>query len=345
LHDIQPKNPLIIPVFIPNQGCPHRCVFCRQETIVSEGARVWSGREVTDVIEKAVRHPGFNSARRPEVAFYGGTFTGLPEKRMVDLLQSVQPYIQSARVSSIRISTRPDSLGERRVEILREFGVRTVELGAQSMDDRVLELSHRGHTSEDTVRSVGLLKRNGLDVGLQLMPGLPGDTESSFLETVDRVIELRPQMARIYPTLVLRGTELEGQYLAGRYRPLSLVDAVRLCEEACRRLEENSIPVIRIGILNAPSLAKEGEIVAGPWHDSFGFLVRCGIYYRRIESLLPGPGGGERLRLHLPPRELPLIRGYRNEGVKRIQVKTGARVIEIRPDPSLPGGTIKVEKL
>lgn len=343
MRDIQDRNPLIIPIFIPHQGCPHRCVFCRQEAIASEGVHVATGREVREAVESAVRSPGFDPSRRPEVAFYGGTFTGLPEERMVDLLEAVQPYIRGHLIHSIRVSTRPDSLRESHVGMLKTFGVQTVELGAQSMDDRVLKLSRRGHSAEDTVRSVHLLHHNGFRVGLQLMPGLPGDSEHRFLRTVERVVELRPHLTRLYPALVLRGTELETLYRDGSYRPLSLGEAVHLCEEACFRLEENSIPVIRIGVLNAPALARQGEIVAGPWHDSFGFLVRCGLYARKIESFLPRRGEAKRLRLHVPPRELPLLRGFRNEGVRHIEEKTGARVTEVRIDSSLPGGSIRWE--
>lgn len=342
MHDLGFRNPLIIPIFIPHQGCPHRCVFCRQETIASPGALGF--KEVGRVLEKAVGGPGFDPLRNPEVAFYGGTFTGLPENRMAELLDAVRPYIDRGAIKSIRVSTRPDCIHEKHMEFLKRSGVSTVEIGAQSMDNRVLDLSKRGHSAEDTMRSVRVLKKYGFRVGIQLMPGLPGDSESLFLRTIDAVRDLHPDMARLYPTLVIRGTELESHYQEGRYRPLSLGEALTQCEEGCVRLEGDGIPVIRMGILNSQSLAEKGELIAGPWHASFGYLVRCRVYWRRLESSLPVRGEAERIALRVPRRELPLIRGYRNEGVRRIEDRTGAKVTEIRPDDSLPRGEIRVEK-
>jgi histone acetyltransferase (RNA polymerase elongator complex component) len=303
------------------------------------------GAEVRDSIERAIRSPAFDAHRGTEVAFYGGTFTGLPEERMNELLHAVRPYIRKGFISSIRISTRPDSLHERHLEILRNSWVSTVEIGAQSMDNRVLELSKRGHSAEETIGSVRLLKKYGFKVGIQLMPGLPGDSDKVFLKTIDSIVELRPDMARLYPALVIRGTELEHHYLDGRYRPLSVEEAVSRCEESCIRLEGNGIPVIRIGILNAPALAEKGEIVAGPWHASFGYLVRCRMYWRRIEPFLPARGEADKISLRVSRRELPLIRGYRNAGVRMIEEKTCAKVVKIRPDDSLSSGEIVVEKL
>jgi len=297
------------------------------------------------LIEKAVGAPGFHAHGRAQVAFYGGTFTGLPKARMEELLGAVRPYIRQGVVHSIRISTRPDFIQEDRLGLLREYGVSTIEIGAQSMDDQVLALSRRGHSAEDTVRSIRLLKRYGFQTGIQLMPGLPGDSESGFLKTIDTVVDLRPDMARLYPALVVRGTELERHYLEGRYLPLSLEKAVSLCAESTIRLERNGTAVIRIGILNAPSLAASGEILAGPWHESFGYLVRCRICWNKIEPFLPVRGEAERVSLRVSRRELPLIRGFRNAGVRMIEEKTGARVKEIRPDDFLSSGQVVVEKL
>lgn len=302
-------------------------------------------RQVSDLLEKAVRAPGFDPLRKPEVAFYGGTFTGLPKQRMMDLLGAVQPYIGDGSISSIRVSTRPDLVLENDLTMLRRLGVLTVELGAQSMDNRVLDLSERGHSAEDTIGSVRLLRRYGFRVGMQLMPGLPGDSETVFLRTVEQTIDLRPDMARIYPSLVIRGTELERLYREGHYRPLPLDRALKICEEACLRLEDSGIPVIRIGILNAPALAERGDIIAGPWHASFGSLVRCGVYWRRIEHRLPRKGEAREIGLHVHRNDLPLIRGHGNAGLRLIEERTGAIVREIHPDDLLPKGEIRVEKL
>ncbi|MBW2067108.1 MAG: radical SAM protein [Deltaproteobacteria bacterium] len=336
---------LIIPVFIPNQGCPHRCVFCHQEKITNQVQGPMNGREVKEVMAQALGTRGLQEKRVRQVAFYGGTFTSLPIETMKDFLGAVQPFVKTGLVESIRVSTRPDSLDERRLEIMREHGVTTVELGAQSMDDEVLELTKRGHKAADTVRSVSRLRDHGFSVGIQLMPGLPGDSRERFRRTVEEVVKLKPDMVRLYPVLVIKGTELARWYEQGKYRPLELEEAVNICRDSCMALEEEGIPVIRIGLLTSRSLLAEGQILAGPWHDSFGFLVRAGIQLKRVMGLLPSPGEAKEIRLRVPAREIPLVRGYKNRGVREIERITGAKVSGIFPDESLERGQIKVDKV
>jgi histone acetyltransferase (RNA polymerase elongator complex component) len=211
------------------------------------------------------------------------------------------------------------------------------------MDDGVLALSRRGHGSEDTVRGVQVLKQFGFKVGIQLMPGLPGDSEQKFHDTVDQVIRLRPDMVRLYPAVVLRITELGRWYREGRYQPFSLATAVEICAESCMRLEAEGIPVIRIGLMSTPSLLKEDQIIGGPWHPAFGFLVRSAIHQKKIDPHLPRPGGISEFRILAPKREIPLVRGYKNEGLLAIQEKIGAKIIEVLPDDGLDAGHIRVE--
>ena len=186
-----------MPIFIPNQGCPHRCVFCEQERITSQSGQQVRKRHVAQVLEKAIRSKGFDPGKKPEIAFYGGTFTRLSFDRMLELLKAATPFIEKGFFHSIRVSTRPDALDEDRLKAMRDNGVSTVELGAQSMDDRVLELSKRGHSSGDTVRAVQSLKRYGFRVGIQLMPGLPGDSKEGFYSTIKKVIAMHPDMVRL----------------------------------------------------------------------------------------------------------------------------------------------------
>lgn len=336
---------LIVPIFIPNLGCPHRCVFCHQEKITARQPRPMDRQAVTEILNTAIHSRRFDPSLKPEVAFYGGTFTGLPEEKISELLGAVSPYVQRGFFHSIRVSTRPDALQDRKLGILEDLGVSAVELGAQSMDNHVLELSRRGHRAEDTVAGVSRLRAHGFRVGIQLMPGLPGDTEPGFRKTVDSVLDLKPDMVRLYPALVIRGTELETRYLDGQYRPLSLPDAIRFCREACARFEENGIPVIRIGLMSSPSLLEEETIVAGPWHTAFGFLVRSEIHRQRIEPFLPEPGRAAKIRLRVPRREIPLVRGYENKGLRAIEQKSGAAVVEVRADDSLSPGSLEVDLL
>jgi histone acetyltransferase (RNA polymerase elongator complex component) len=213
------------------------------------------------------------------------------------------------------------------------------------MDDRVLELTRRGHKAENTIHSVHLLKENGFKVGIQLMPGLPDETEESFMRTVDAVIDLSPDMVRLYPTVVIKGTELAEWYRQKRFQPLSLKQAVSVCRKSCIRLEDHGIPVIRMGLMSSPSLLEEGQIMAGPWHRSFGFLVRSEIHQQKIGPYLPEKGETQKIRLKVPCREIPLVTGYKNRGLRSIEDKTGAKVISVTPDDSVRDGQIKVERV
>jgi histone acetyltransferase (RNA polymerase elongator complex component) len=264
---------------------------------------------------------------------------------MKEMLEAVAPFLREGLFKSIRVSTRPDSLQEEQLHLMRKLGVATVELGTQSMDDGVLKLSRRGHSSQDTVESVHLLKAHGFKVGIQLMPGLPGDSEEIFLKTVGEVIKLRPDMVRLYPTLVIKGTELATWYMENRYHPLSLDAAIRICQESCVRLEQKGIPVIRIGIMSSPALLLSDEIMAGPWHSAFGFLVRSGIHQEKIASCLHAQGVAGQIRLRVPSAEIPLVRGYKNRGLRLIEEKTGARVVDTIGDDAVPSGQVEVDVL
>ena len=337
------EKPLIVPVFIPNQGCPHRCVFCDQEKITAQPSRPVDGQTVRDLLDLARRSPSFSGRKHREIAFYGGTFASLPEARIRELLGAVSPYLQEGIVHSVRVSTRPDSLDEEKAARLRELGVDTVELGAQSMEDEVLRMTRRGHRAEDTERTATLLKRQGFRVGIQLMPGLPGDSAGTFSATVQKVIRIKPDMVRLYPVVVIRGTELAQWVESGSYTPLTLEEAVGICAESCLHLEAAGIPVIRIGLMTSASLREKGQVVGGPWHESFGHLVRSEMYQRKIAAFLPGQGQAKKIRIRVPSKEVALLRGYRNAGLRRIEEETQARVDGIFADDSVPPGRIEVD--
>jgi len=335
------RKTFIVPVFIPNQGCPHRCVFCEQEKITAQQQGPVDARRVTRIIETAICSRRFDPAHA-EVAFYGGTFTNLNLQVMEELLGSVSPFLKKGIFTGIRVSTRPDSLDPEKLALMKRRGVRTVELGVQSMDDHVLALSGRGHSARDSEKAVGLLKNLGFLVGIQLMPGLPGDSREVFLSTVEKVIGLQPAMARLYPALVIKGTALARMYEKGDYVPLGLAEAVEICAESCRMLEKAGIPVIRMGLMSSPTLLLQGQILAGPWHTAFGFLVRCRMYQEAIASQLPSRGRLEKVSIRVRDRDVPLLRGYRNEGIQWVSMMTGAEVLAVEGDCSLPPGRIEV---
>jgi len=330
----------IIPIFIPHQGCPHRCIFCNQKSITNSSVTVPSADSVRRTIESGLRSTRFPGQKIREVAFFGGTFTFLPPSSMIELLSAVRPYIKKGLIQSIRLSTRPDAVDHDTVDILKSFEVTTVELGVQSLDDGVLQRANRGHRASDSIDAVTALKKEGLRVGTQLMPGLPGDSPALFMDTIDQLIGLRPDMARLYPTLVIRGTELARWYLQGKFMPMGLEETVILCRDACVKLEDAGIPVIRIGLMSSPSLLTKGEIIAGPWHPSLGALVRSAVHLERIRPYLPAKGEVKSMVLHVPKKEICLVKGHKKSGVKQLEAVTGALIKDIIPDDSVASGRV-----
>lgn len=269
----------IIPIFVSHAGCPHQCVFCNQMRIAGDALPL-TGEAVRAALEN-----GVGLSHGAECAFYGGSFTALEPQQQEELLEAVQPFLDRGAVSSIRLSTRPDAIDEKTVSRLTRFGVRTVELGSQSMDAEVLRRSGRGHTAEDTVRAVSLLKTGGLSVVLQMMTGLPGSTEESDLRTAEQLIALRPNGVRIYPTVVVRGTPLFDLYEQGRYVPQTTEAAAILCAELYRRFTAAGIPVLRMGLQPTETLSA-GDAVAGPYHPAFGELVKSRLMLEHARTLL-----------------------------------------------------------
>jgi len=260
---------LIIPFFIPFRGCPTICVFCDQKALTGASG-VPAPEEIRQRIETYLGT--WRGGGRIEVAFYGGTFTAMSEAEQDACLSPVQEFLDDGRIESIRVSTRPDSVDETVVDFLKVRGVATVELGAQSMDDRVLGLCNRGHSAEDTEHAMLMLKRAGLSAGVQLMPGLPGDDEATALRSARSVISLGPDFVRIYPTVVMKGTALERMYEAGDYRPWTMEEMVAVCAQMTELFGKAGIRIIRMGLQKTEDLAN--GLVAGPYHPAFRDLVK-----------------------------------------------------------------------
>jgi histone acetyltransferase (RNA polymerase elongator complex component) len=291
-------RPIIIPFFLMNRGCPHRCIFCNESITVGTSNELLTEDHFRKTLEAYVngriRHrvnserrnqvltkhmrdisdEGMPSTSRPvQIAFYGGNFTGLAHDEQIALLNMAKPWLDKGIVESIRISTRPDYIKAPILDLLKNYRVDTVELGAQSLDDNVLDASGRGHSVAHVAHAVSLLRKSGLKAGIHLMAGLPGDTTERFFATIDRAIALHPHMVRIHPTIVLKDTPLEEYFTKGEYTPLSLSQAVALCKEAVARFDAAHIPVIRVGLQMTPAMGKSGAIVAGPYHPSFRSLL------------------------------------------------------------------------
>jgi len=270
------KRRLIIPIFIPHEGCPHQCLFCNQTDITGQ-----SGLPTLPEVRETISHylSTWRGAGIREVAFYGGSFTGLKETLQREYLATASAFIQRGEIDALRLSTRPDYITLEKVALLKGYGVKTVELGVQSMDDGVLSLSGRGHSAGDTVQAVEILRGVGLTVGLQMMPGLPGDTRETIIATARKVISLTPDFVRVYPTLVIRETPLESLYQRGDYRPWPLDAMVEVCREVMNLFDEAAIPVVRVGL--QPTTDLKESIVAGPYHPSFRQLLGDGVTLSR----------------------------------------------------------------
>jgi len=331
---------MIIPFFIPHDGCPHQCVFCDQKRITGRAAAP-DPASLPGTIREHFASQKRDSGAEPgpaEVAFYGGTFTSLAVGVLRSYLEQVRPFIATGAVRSIRVSTRPDAIDADILTLLAKYHVATVELGAQSMDDEVLRRSGRGHIADQTREAVRLLKEHGFRVGIQLMPGLPADTPATFHRTVGEVIGLGPDLVRIYPALVLSGTPLERLYRDGQYRPLSLDDAVTLCADAAERFRHAGIEVARMGLQSAEELERTGTIVAGPWHPAFGQLVASQIYLGRMRTLLAERNDAD-LLVH--PDDLSTALGQHRANIDALTAELG-RSVTIRTDRSVPRGEVRV---
>lgn len=278
-------KPVTVPFFISHQGCPHACVFCDQRTISGANGALPTPGQIHDRIDRWRSTAG----ERPlEVAFFGGTFTALPDKIQSDLLSPLQPLLKNGILSSVRISTRPDYVTANHVEWLSGMGVRTIEIGVQSLDDAVLAASGRGHSAADSLNALLCVKNAGLIVGAQLMPGLPGDSPASSLDSLEQVIAAGADFLRIYPTVVLEGTELARRYVAGEFIPLSLERGLFLSKLLLHRAMQAGVPVIRVG-LQAEAGLNAGSVLAGCWHPALGQLVRSQLYEDIIRRfVLPG---------------------------------------------------------
>jgi histone acetyltransferase (RNA polymerase elongator complex component) len=332
---MSPKS-LVIPIFIPHRGCPHQCLFCNQNSITGQTA---DQEGLISEIEKTITTwlSRTHGRDRVQVAFYGGSFTCLPEEQREEMLGAVQPFLRRGDVHCIRLSTRPDCLDADICRFLRERGVEIVEVGVQSLDDNVLQRSRRGHTAEDCRRAVRVLHEAGIEVGLQLMPGLPGENSPSFFRGVREVVDLAPTFVRLYPALVVDYSGLAEIYRLGNYRPLTMNRAVALCRRAKEMLLRAGIRVVRIGL--QPSASLEKELLAGPYHPAFGELVAARDWFRRIRALFAGSPVGDRFTVRISDRDLSAFLGPKRINIKRLAQLGLADRLFIETEKEMQRGT------
>jgi len=326
-------------------GCPHRCVFCDQTSITGHKDASVSPQQVREQIAEflsfEVRHRG-----PVEVAFYGGNFLGLPNSYRESILDVAQAFVEDGKASGIRFSTRPDTVTKESLKSLARYTVRVVEVGAQSMNDTVLSLSRRGHTAHDTKNAVEELKACGLSTGIQIMPGLPGDTPESMLETGQRVADLNPDFVRIYPTVVVKDTVLERWYRSGRFKPLALADAVEITRQLYLLFQAQGISVIRMGLQTTGSLQEPGAVVAGPFHPAFGHLVHSAVFLERAARALEGEKTESKtVTLSVHPDDVPKLKGLKSENIRQLVERFHLEELHVLPDPALGRNALKVASL
>ena len=255
-----------ISIFVPHIGCPNMCSFCNQRHITGISSAP-TEQTVIEAVNKAQNSPNYNP-KNTEIAFFGGSFTAINRKYMISLLKAAFIFVDNGTVSGIRISTRPDSIDDEVLQLLKKYGVTAIELGAQSLNNKVLKLNNRGHNVRDVITSSMLIKQYGFELGLQIMTGLYGDTEKSALKTADSVIDIAPDTGRIYPTIVLKDTYLAALTADNIYLPQTLEEAVKLCSKLYIKFTNNNIKVIRLGLHSI----EPDSYVAGPWHPAFSEL-------------------------------------------------------------------------
>ncbi len=314
-------KPLVIPIFIPHSGCPHQCAFCNQSIITNQKSKLPDKDQIDNIITQYLQYKG--KRERVELAFFGGNFLGLSHKDILKLLRIVNPYIIKNKINGVRFSTRPDTINPQTLDLISSFRISAIELGVQSMNNRVLLKSRRGHTAGDTIKAVELLKKYFFKIGVQVMIGLPGDNEDSLLKSTKQVAELKPDFARIYPLMVLKGSLMEQWYKKGLYKPLRLEESVKLVKQMYQIFNAADIDVIRMGLQASDMMEDESMVLAGPWHPAFGHLVFSRIFYdmicRKIDQS-PELLKAENLILNVHPKSESRLRGDKNSNLKKLKL-------------------------
>ncbi len=300
-----------ISIFIPHVGCPHQCSFCDQRTI-SGAQHLPDGDEVRAVCEKALAE--VRSPEETEIAFFGGSFTAIPRDYMQELLDAAKDFVGAGKFRGIRCSTRPDCIDFEVLGILARSGVTAIELGAQSMSDRVLGMNERGHSAEDVVNAVAMIKQWGFELGLQMMIGLYGSTRDDELLTMQRIAEIRPDTVRIYPTVILRGTRLAELLENGEYVPMSFDEVVDIAASGLVMFEDSGIRVIKCG-LHASEFV-ERDMVGGFYHPAFRELCEGMIYRYNMSFQIEQSAGGDRFVFAVAPSCISKAVGQKKSNIE-----------------------------
>ena len=322
-----------ISIFVTHAGCRQLCSFCNQR-IISGQLKPVTGEEVKRTLEKALENPNH---KNNQIAFFGGSFTAIGREYMTELLEAAKPYL--SEFSGIRISTRPDAIDEEILAFLKSYGVVAIELGAQSLDDEVLKLNRRGHSAADVLRASELIKQSGFELGLQMMTGLYGDSDEKAISTAKKIVSLAPSTVRIYPTVVLEGTELARLFNEGVYKAQSLEQAINLCVELIEIFDTAGIKIIRLGLHESEEVKQNR--VAGAYHPAFKELCLSRIYYNKALELLGAREKGE-YKLFVAPKNLSQMIAQKKENINKLAEK--GYKIKVFPDACLGEYEVRIEE-
>lgn len=326
------KDYFIIPIFVPHEGCPHNCIFCNQRKITGSSTST-TANIVKEIIESHLQTIDISKNPKLEVAFYGGSFTGIDIEKQRELLQVAYNYKKRGFIDGIRLSTRPDYIDEEILNLLKEYDVDTIELGVQSLDEDVLKASYRGHSVQDVYNASELIKSWGFNLGHQMMIGLPLDTKEKSINTAKSIIKLNPYCVRIYPTLVVKDTYLEKMYKEETYKPLPLKEAVSLCTDLLIMFEFNNIDVIRIGLQPTDNINWGKDVIAGPFHPAFRQLVVSNIYKLVLDDFFDNirkeKYDNKSIVFYLNEREISNFVGQGAKNMKYIKNKYDLKSVKI----------------
>lgn len=338
------KKQYIIPIFVPHLGCPNDCVFCNQKSISGQTKQV-TKEDVKNIIEEHLKYIKKDS--KVEVAFFGGSFTGIEEEKQEELLSTAYEYIKQKKVDSIRISTRPDYIDKKILKRLKKYKVKTIELGVQSANDYILKKAGRGHTFENVVKASKLIRWYGFELGHQMMVGLPESTTVDEINTAKQLIKLKPKMVRIYPVLVIKNTKLEKDYNDGKYKPLTVIQAVEVCKELVKLFVKKHIEVIRIGLQPTDTITNpdndKSEVVAGPFHPAFRQLVESGMWYDVIvEKIKQLNTKVKEVVVTVNPADVNNVIGQRKDNINNLRDVYDVNLI-VKADEKIKQGKSKIE--
>ena len=334
--------PLVIPVFLPHCGCPHQCAFCNQSILTSQPQGVPDGKQMDQILETYLQYKG--NRTRVELAFFGGNFLGLAPDIIKGLLAWVKEQLGEGKIDAIRFSTRPDTISSQTLALIRAFPVSMIELGVQSMNDPVLLNSNRGHTCKDTLDAICLIKAQGFKFGVQVMVGLPGDTEASLMESTRQLADLGPDVARIYPLLVLKGSQVAKWYKDGQYVPLDLEKAIDLVKQMVLLFQDHQITVIRVGLQASEMMEDPSMVKAGPWHPAFGHLVLSQIMFDRACQQIDGLAGvydGKRILLAVHPCSVSRLLGDKKKNLAQLKKKYPTHQFDVCQDDRISIGQVQ----